>query len=623
MAEQGRTDPFSDMKEQFKEMHQSLEHIAENTKPVAELAKNQIRKTRETPPNTLPQGDKKALLQALKAIKDQISPRKPVREATAGGVAADILAGGGTYTEATKEALAFRKRQFVKKFKRRFDPLNVVHRLTGGSKLATTLAGRVMGRSEASIRSASGLAGGDPSGLHGDGPSPSSSSPTQETSGGFSESPAQMGEQSSGALEAISTTLSQILKRVINIETYEEQNIKLIQKQLDAVKDRDALTGAKKSPRLLGQLKTGTDDSSGLGGFKKFVMGLIDGFKLPLIAAIVGLGIAAAALYAQWDKLKLSFFLLKDSAVDMWEGIKTAFSDAGAWVSKKAIGFVDTIKDMFDSIVEYVQDLIYTVTFGKAGKKARTAEQKQADIVSAAKGGDSRAQRKLDEQQANKVATVNEQASAVGKHAASFAQKIPSDSREATIKGLKRGEYDAAAIASLSGQQAPTGSPEQRAATGAITQLVSKSYGDVFGNDAQGKPLRPSTDTKENREKRLPELVRQASASLAQSLETGTTAVNTSPSSVSAPVQGVVPSSRQSSPTEMAPAIAQTGEYLSQAADNRRSVTNGPGAGGGNLVNNNVRNNQSNITNLLQNMPSARSSESSFLRSLDRDYVPA
>jgi hypothetical protein len=80
------------------------------------------------------------------------------RESTATDVAADVIAGGGSLMGAAKEGLAFQAQKSKAEFKRAIDPLNIVHKITGGSKLATALSGRLLGRSEKSIRSAAGLA---------------------------------------------------------------------------------------------------------------------------------------------------------------------------------------------------------------------------------------------------------------------------------------------------------------------------------------------------------------------------------------------------------------------------------------------------------------------------------
>ena len=317
------------------------------------------------------------------------------------------------------------------------------------------------------------------------------------------------------------------------------------------------------------------------------------------MAAFALLGVAAVMLYKQWDNLKLAFSNLKDSAVDMWEGVKNSFTAAGSWISTKAIQFVDVIMDMLDSIVQGAQELFEKVSFG--AYKAPTKEERQLDLETKAKAGDARSMRKLAAQNTEKEAAPGEIATAVGKNASSFGAKIPTDAKAESAAGLARGDYDAAATDSLLGKAAPSGTPEQKATTAAVTQLVAKSYGEVF-KDAQGNPLTPRKDTQENREKRVPQLVREASQALSRTL------------TVASP------------PTEVPPQAPQTGLTLSQAAENQRNAEMAGkmgGSGSAATVINNVKNNNSSVTNLQQHMPDPRSGETSYLRSLDRHFAPS
>jgi hypothetical protein len=92
----------------------------------------------------LGQKTQKEILQALTKIKSEISEAKK-RQKTATDVAADVIASGGGPFAAAKEALSFKASKAKAKIKDRFDPLNIINRATG-SKLATALAGRAMGR---------------------------------------------------------------------------------------------------------------------------------------------------------------------------------------------------------------------------------------------------------------------------------------------------------------------------------------------------------------------------------------------------------------------------------------------------------------------------------------------
>lgn len=594
MADQ---EDFQEFTDQFKQMHDDLDKLAAATKVQSKETKEQTsetkKQTQEFKKESKEQSkeakdtskDRKSI---LKAMQTQLRKTQMEQGASMSDVAAEHLAGGGGLLGAGKAAVGLK----VAQFKHKFDPLNMVKKITGGSRLAVALSGKLMGRSEKSIRSFADLA-------------PGMDLPTPFFGKGKGMgSPALMGEgrgrrhggDSQSILTKMAVTLTHILARLTAIETIERLSAKLTQQQVDAARDESALAGAKKSPSRLGQVKEKVKEAA--NGAFEFIKDLIGKFRLGLIGAFLLLGVAAKMLYDQWDKLKLSFTLLKESAVEMWEGVKNAFTSAGTWITDKATQFVDTVKDMFDSIVEYIQDVAYKLTFGKVGKKARTESEKQSDLETKAKAGDPRSMRKLAAQNAEKVAAPGEAATAVAKHASSFSAKIPVEARGAAAEGLARGDYDAAATDSLLGKASPSGSPEQKATTGAVSQLAAKSYGEIF-KDAQGNPLTPRTDDPKLAATRVPVLVREASKSLSRTLTVA-------------------------APTEVAPQGPTTGLMLSQAAENQRNAEMaGKIGGGGNAatVINNVKNNNSSVTNLQQSMPDPRSGESSYLRSLDTHFA--
>lgn len=596
MAQQ--PEEFQEIKDQFKQMHDDLDKLAGATrvqtketkkqteevkKQTQEFKKESKEQAKETKDTTK---DRKSI---LKAMQLQLRKTQMEQGATMSDVAAEHLAGGGGMGGAAKAAVGLK----VAQFKHKFDPLNIVKKITGGSRLAVALAGKLTGRSEKSIRSFADLAPGMdlPTPFFGKGKGMGSPSLLGEGRGGRHEATPQT------MLAKISITLTHILARLTNIETIERLSAKLTQQQVDTAKDEAAIASAKKSPSRVGQIKEKVKDFTGEAF--KFIEGLIGKIKFGLVGAIALVATAAVMLIKQWDKLKLSFSLLKDSAVDMWEGVKGAFTSAGSWISSKAIQFVDTVMDMFDSIVQGAQELLEKLSFGKI--KAPTAEERQLNLEAKAKAGDARSMRKLAAQNAEKIATPGESATAVGKLAESFSGKIPAESKAAAAEGLRRGEYDAAATGALLGTSPITGTPEQKATTSAVTQLVAKSYGEVY-KDAQGNPLSPMKDTQENRERRVPELVKEATQALSRSLTATAT------------------------PTEIPPAPPQTGLTLSQAAENQRNAEMSgkvASAGSSATVINNVKNNNSSVTNVHQNMPDPRSGETSYLRSLDRHYAGA
>lgn len=608
---------FKEFTDQFKQMHEDLDKLAGATKVQTEKTKDQTKETKKQTEVFKKESkeqskdakdtskDRKTI---LKAMQLQLRKTQMEQGASMSDVAAEHLAGGGGLLGAGKAAVGLK----VAKIKHKFDPLNIVKKITGGSRLAVALAGKVMGRSEKSIRSFADLAPGMdlPTPFFGKGKGLGSPALMGEGRGG------RHGGDSQSVLTKMAVTLSSILARLTSIETIQRLSAKLTQQQVDAARDEAAITGAKKSPSRLGQIKEKTKEAAGTAW--DFIKGLIGNFKLGLLAAFALLAVAGKMLYDQWDNLKTSFGLLKQSAVDMWEGIKGAFTDAGTWISDTVTSILDTVKDMFDSIVEFVLDSLSKIPLVGLGKAAPTSAEKQARLEETAKGTGSeaeRAQRKLAKQNIEKVAAPGENASAISKYASSFAGKIPDVGKDTAAEGLMRGDYDAAASDSLLGKAAASGTPEQKATVGAVTQLVAKSYGEVY-KDEQGNPLTPRTDKKAS--DRVPELVREATKALGTSLslKATPTAVPTAPSA---------PLSARSTPTELT-ATPQTGLALTQAAENQRNAEMGnkQGAGGSNAtVINNVKNNNSSVTNLQQTMPDPRSGETSYLRSLDRHFAPS
>jgi len=611
---------FKDFADQFKQMHDDLDKLAKATAVQTEETKEQSKETKEQTEvfkketkeraketktqnketktqtetfkketkvqNQTTKDNSKDRKSILKAMQLQLRKTQMEQGASMSDVAAEHLAGGGGLLGAGKAAVGLK----VAKVKHKFDPLNIVKKITGGSRLAVALAGKVMGRSEKSIRSFADLAPGMdlPTPFFGKGKGSGMPTLMGEGKGG------RHGGDSQSVLTKMAVTLSLILARLTSIETIQRLTAKLTQQQVDGAKDDAAVAGAKKTPSRMGKVKEQIKESGGAAW--DFIKGLIGNFKLGLLAAFALLTVAGKMLYDQWNNLKLSFGLLKDSAVDMWEGVKNAFTEAGSWISQKAIQFVDIVMDMFDSIIQGAQELLEKVSFG--AYKAPTKEARQLDLEAKAKSGDARSIRKLEAQNTEKVAAPGESAAAVAKNAASFGAKVPAEAKQTAAEGLQRGDYDAAATDSLLGKAAPSGSPEQKATTSAVTQLVAKSYGEVY-KDKQGNPLTPRTDTKAP--ERVPEMVREATKALSKTL------------SVAAP------------PTELTQTQPETGLRLIQAAENQRNaeMVGSTGGSGSATVINNVKNNNSSVTNLQQTMPDPRSGETSYLRSLDRHFAPS
>ena len=588
---------------------------------------------------------KKEILSALTGIRSQLVKQREGR--TAKDVAAEALASGAGPLSAIKEAMAFRRDKAIARLKYKFDPLNVINKMTG-SKLATAIAGRMMGRSEASIRAAAGLQQREtrPSAQLDEPVSPTTA-PTPEPRPSLMED-----EQVRNSFEIMTRMLTIIAQRVTNIADKmkakpniraEETRLrdlstgrfvsrevaKTEKDQTDYLKriwegiDTLATTSAKEQDRKKDQLaedryeqglkerkaavvkeslsaKAPDDKESWIGGlFKGLMKTLMGSLFSPLGLAFAGLVTAGIMLYKQWDKLKLSMSMLGDSISEIWESIKSGVSSIGTWVVDTFTSITDSILDIGESMIEKVKEL-------NPFYKAPTAEEKQKELEETAKGegyAARRAQRKIAKQNTEKLANPDEAASAVSKFAPTVSGKVPSQSME----GLQRGDYDTAAINSLMGVAAPSGTPEDKATVQAITQLAAKSYGQVF-KDEQGNPLSPLTDKTDKKGERVAEMVKAASKALAQSSLTTPTMMNLAGPKVS----------------EVPPAPPDSGIKLSEAANMKAESEMGRQAASFSAPTvNNISTNNVNNNNIQQKLPNPRGSDSSYMRHADRNFSPA
>jgi len=619
-------DPIDALKEEFgerfKEMGNTLGKIQESTEPVAKVAKAQIshahRPNAPMPRVELGKETRKDLLSALKDIRKQLVVSQP-RETTMGGIAADVLASGGGLGEAAKTAIGYKVGTAAKSLKRKFDPLNIIHKITGGSKLITALAGRVMGRTEQSIRSSAGLAGGMDLGAQGVG-TPSfmqdapSYAPQQEHSGV---------NTSLVLLEKIASDVAKIADRVVLIQMGQDEGLEFAKKQLDMQKDTAALAGARRHPNavpgkgMLAAVKT--EEKAGFGFGKLFnlssvgkwlssiggIFGKTIGFIGSLVKGIMrllkfagpwGLAIgllvtAAALLYKNWDKLALSFELLKESAIDFWKGTKQAFSDGYEWIKDKAFMIADTFTDAMNWIGETVQEFLHK--YLGIGEAPKTEQEKQRSLEERAQSGEGYAQRKLARQNANKIAQESEINTVTQSLASQSASNLPLSA--AGI--IQSAETKQMAIQSALGRVPPRGTPQQVQAAQALSQMAIKAYKKLY-KDKQGNPLSPSVDAQA--ESRLPEVVDRAAATLSQSVTSAT-------SPLMSPMAPVTPA--------MIPPAPTAGARLNEAADFKASSQ--MAAAATNILapvvsNKSVTNNSQTI---IQPMPGVRTDENSIQRS--------
>ena len=525
-------------------------------------------------------------------------------------VAAEHLAGGGSVGGSVKAAVGVK----VAQLKHKFDPLNIVKKVTGGSKLAVALAGKLTGRKTDTIRKFADLAPGEelPTGFGKSKGSLSEGSPSRMGGGGGDQS------ETVGLLGQIASDVSKILGRLqqVAVDSHQstqvvQEQLELDQKQADSAKDAEQ-TSPSRMDRFKGKAKEVLKDpGKGFSGLMKGIMEFVSKFKVLFIGGIIlaiGLLVTAGTLlYQQFDNLKLAFTDLKESAVEMWDGVKQAFSDAGTWIMKTATQFIDTIRDFFDNIIEYVQDVVFKLTKGVFGKEAKTPEQKKAELTEQAKGGDERSQRKLD-----KMTESERPAKAAGaaeKLASGVTNTVPDADKASAAEMVKSGSLNEDVVKSLGGkgddQSGPiTGSPQRVAAGTALQKLTAQTYKQAYG-------VGVSHDTPENRAKRLPVIVKEAAPALAKSLEGGG-----SPQSVPAAtptIQPVTPS-----PQSVPPPAPTTGSSMNQAAEEQKNAAAQPGGNSIVAPVTNVNHVNNNSQTVNQPMASPRSQESSYLRSQDR-----
>jgi hypothetical protein len=600
-------DPLQDLKNQFAEMHESLDEIAKNTEPPAEVAKAHIHERRTSAPNQkvdLGKDTKKQILDALKNIRNQIVVSQH-RENTMSDVAADALASGQSLAGAAKEALGFKKDKLKASFKRKFDPLNIVHRITGGSKLATVLAGKAMGRSEQSIRSAAGL-------------QPLAETPTPFMGGQDSGAPSPVAsDRATTLLQSMATTLTEILDHLTNLNLSSKQIEESTKKEsesteqqattLDRMRDEakdTAAVGAVHESQLPTQIdKNGKpvekkEDSM----FKKLLNMLFS----PLGLAIASLAAAGVALYAQWENIKTSVSLLKESVLDLWESIKGGFVKMKDWVAGSFTSIYDTILDGVEGTVKGIKSTLNEILPKALQFKIETPEEKRLALekeVAAGGGGAARAQRKL----AAAVAPASQVSKSAESVASGFAQQDQAKNlTPSELEGIRSGKYTEEAVRGLRGE-----SPIKSPAAKILGQALAKSYGDLY-RDTTGQPLHIQTDPES--ENRLKSLAPEVSSRLADSIA----------SQVPTSTRTGVPTA-SAAPMELPAPAPSSGQTLTQANDlQRNAATEAPGGGKNTAaVINNVNNQVTNAPTFNQGMPPARSGESSYQRSLDRHYVPA
>ncbi len=627
--------------QQFTEMKAGIDKLKSATKDQTKETKKQSKQQKEDshesrrrdrspvagPKVELGKETRRDILNALKNIRSQITVTQK-KESTMSDVAAEHLAGGGGLIGATGAALGFKAKKISGSLKRKFDPLNIVNRLTGGSKLATVLAGRLMGRSEKSIRGAAGLNAGMAPGLETQtqfGTATPYTEPHNGPSAVASEKTTTLLEQMTSTLSIIATRLSDLSGHLEKIESFEKENLDItklqsqhIQEMNDASKDAAAL-GASKTARAHAPVQMGMkqkqEPTKEEGGWLSSIVKFLAPVLLPLaaaaapvIAALAALGAGAYLIYKQFDKFKTSFSLLGDSVQELYHTLVDTVGSIKNWFADSLLSVSDTIVDAGESMIEGVKSFI-------PGYKSATEAEKHEELKKTASGGGfgaARAQRKL----AKEMAPEEDSDTVLKNLAPKFAGRLKGISNEElneAQENLRKGAYVDPAVKSLMGEESPKGSPSKMTATATLTQMVAQAYGQLY-KDKKGNPLRPSKDSQSST--RLSALTKRASTYLSDAVSPPTT--------ITPAVSEVTSAAPSSLPAVFGMPIS--GQALTQAADNRQELElsgKSTATAGPSIINNSVKNISATNNNVNQGMAPARKEESSFLRSQDRGFAPA
>lgn len=609
---------------------------------------------------------RKEILGALNKIKSEISEAKR-RNVKASDVAADILASGGGPFAAAKEAISFKASKTADKLKDKLDPLNIIYRTTG-SKIATALAGRLMGRSETSIRHAAklqpkvpqlpslpsqsqdmGMADSNPMGsLMSSGPSlvPEDVDELKENIKAVRVN----GEKLLVSLELVAKTLSAIASKVsaISDKLGATRRFKLE----EGVRFRDSVTGhfvskefvqrEKEQSDFLKNIWTELKEQNNLTqqsideqrdrkateqykeDFGKRKASIVKdkipqveekeggiGSWLSSIAKFIGPSLlplvgAIAPVVAAFGLLAVSTKMVSDK----WGDFKLSFS----LLKDSVTNFYDTITSTLGSVKEWIGN---TLTAGQdmiidAGRSVVKGAKSLIGIKETPE--QERAQLEKEAAQgsgyaqrklAKEIAPVQETQSVASQVVPKYESELgETDQTTITKDSLEDGTIKEKAIDRLMGKQ-PTGTPEEQAAIGKVTRAIAETYSKVY-KDSEGNPLFPSKDPQ--RDKRLPSIVDATLKSLAENMATKPESIKET--ATLPPVAKEVP-----------PPAPKTGEILTNASDMKASVDLMAPKQQTPPIINNINNSRVNNNNIHQRLPNPRSSESSFIRATNRDFA--
>lgn len=288
-----------------------------------------------------------------KTKREQLGLRELPHE-SAGAAAADALINKKKGLRgATVSAVEFTANKVKQSLIEKFDPLRAINRATGGSKIATVLAGKAMFRSEKSIRQIAGM--DRRLGLEG-----SSADRAQESPGvkEQDQSPSRMSsgapEQKGNVLQVIQRGFSHVaailmriaerqgvaVKHLGELAEANQEMLKMDEQASDEAKAKEA--GQESQSPVAAQSRA--EGPADLGGIFDKIFDLIinKGFSVilksvlkwaPLV--IAGLVAAFVAFKTDWVKLWDDLLLSWDNMVEdikgwfkgMWESIKTVWAD--------------------------------------------------------------------------------------------------------------------------------------------------------------------------------------------------------------------------------------------------------------------------------------------------------
>lgn len=606
---------------------------------------------------------RREILDALKNIKSQISQAKQ-RESTPADVAADILASGGGPIAAAKEALAFKAAKARANLKRRLDPLNIIHRMTG-SKLATTVAGRLTGRSEASIRSAAGLQA------------------TDDTSKAFAQPHAPATEESkttpigggklNQTFDQMAKTLAIIATRVQDIADKMKAS-----KKITAGKDarlRDAATGkfvssetaqiekdqrdflykiwdklksteedteesteylkqmAKSSAKTQEMLEKQRDEAAAEKYKSEFTrkaptqMGKVapepaGDKKSSWITALLAMVVASAKSFISLlskgfsvaaemlgQVLSKTVTALKEKIAAAMSGVWELLGKVGSLAKEGALGALGMVKRAGEGILNTGKDIL---GIPRTVEPPKTVPTTPGKVPTTSPGGAATtvpkpSVKEIIKQQGPKM---------MSKIGSGLAKSLPfvgaAYGGVTAIKSLLSGDKTQAAIdagaslASLTGAGGMAALPVTVAAS-----LANDVYKQMYGID-------PLSDV--SKESRLPEIADAASEYVKEFLSAKAEQVTNTPAGTQ--IAQEIPTV-PSTVSPIAPPQPTSGAALMESADLKASGGTQPASTGGAAIVNNVRNNNVTNSTIHQGMASPRSSESSFLRYVNKDFVPA